>query len=183
MVVAQQHDVAVFQQLGALGVLHVRQEAEGEVDPAAVQRGGDLARRERHGLHAHAWRQLAQPRHQRGQKAALADVAHVDAKELARGGRVEALGLGQRLLQHGQRRLHGHRQPLGARRGRHAAEAAREQRVAQQQAQPREAVAGRRLGQAQGLGGAAHVAGAVDGVEQPEQVEIDRVDMHAIHIR
>jgi hypothetical protein len=182
MALAQQHDVAVLQQRDALGVAHPGQEAEGEVDAAAVERGRDLGGLQGQGLEAHARRQFAEPDHQCRQEAALADVAHVDAEGLARRTGLEALGLVERLLQCAQRRLNGQRQPLGTRRGRDTARRADEQRILQQQPQPAEAMARRRLGEAEGIGGAAHAARAVDGVEEPEQVQVNLIDMHAMHI-
>ena len=57
-----------------------------------------------------------------------------------------------------------------------------EQRVLQQQPQPAQAVAGGRLREAERIGRPAHAARAVDGVEQAQQVQVDGVDMHGIHV-
>jgi hypothetical protein len=133
-------------------------------------------------LDAHARRARLQRRHQAGQEHALAEIAHVQAERLRRALGHEALGLGQRLLQRAQRLLHRLRELLGARRRPHAAAGAHEQRVADEQAQPRQAVADRRLREAELLGGAAHVAMVVHGVEDAQQVEVERRDMHATDI-
>ena len=78
--------------------------------------------------------------------------AQVDAKALARLQWLEALGLGHGDFEHLQRLAHGQRQALGTRRGAHACVRALEQRIAQQQAQPRHGLAGGGLGHAQLLG-------------------------------
>ena len=174
---AQQHHVAVLDQLDPLRLLDRWQEAEREVDAAAVQRVGDLLARQRHGLEAHARRPLAQRGHQRRQETPFADVAHVDAKDLARAQRIEAGRFVERLFQCAQCTAHGLGQPVGLRRGLHAARCAHEQRILQQQPQPRQAMAGGRLGEFERLGGAADVALPVDGIEQAQQVEIDVLEV------
>jgi len=121
---------------------------------------------------------LAQRHHEIGQEAAFADVAHVDAEGLVRGRRVELRRLAQGLLQRHQGTAHGRRQALGARRGLHAGTGAHEERVLEQQAQARQALAHGGLGQVQQLGRTPHLAHAVDGVEHAQQVEIEVLDIH-----
>ena len=175
---AQQHDVAVTQQLHALRVLHRGQKAEGEVDAAAVEQGGDLLARHGQGFEPHAGRLLAQRKHKVGQKTALPDVAHVDAEHLARMQRVEQRGFVERFFERAQGAAHGVGQAVGLGGGLHATAGAHEERVLDQQAQPRERLAGRRLSQVHELGRAADAARAVDRVEQAQQVEVNVFDMH-----
>lgn len=156
----------------------VGKKTKGIVDGAAVQPLGDLVAWHGQGLQPHAGRLVLQRHHQVGQKAALANIAHVDAKDLARLQRVEQGRLVQGLFQQTQRAAHGVGQPVGLGGGLHAAARAHKQRVFDQQTQPRQRLAGCRLCQVQQLGGPAHVARAVDGIEQAQQVEVDVFDMH-----
>jgi len=57
-----------------------------------------------------------------------------------------------------------------------------EQRIAQQQAQPRHGLAGGGLGHAQLLGRAADAAVAVHGVKDAQQVEVQVLDIHLVNI-
>jgi hypothetical protein len=125
---------------------------------------------------------VLQAGHELGQKTALANVAHVQAEQAARAARVEPAGFAQGTGQRGQRALHrlGQRHRRG--RGLHAAGRTHKQRVFHQQAQAGEAVAHRRLGQAQVFGGPAHAAGAVHLVEEAQQVQIQIFDMHDLHV-
>ena len=179
---AQQHDVAVFQELYALRVLDRGQKPERKVDAPAVQRLGNVAAGQRRCLQAHAWGELAQCHHQVRQKTGLANVAHVDAKHLGRLRRVELFGLVQGLLQGRQRRLHRHRQALGLGGGRDAARGAHKERVLHQQAETGQPLAGGRLGQPQQIGGPADAAGPVHRIEHPQKVEVNLVDMHLANI-
>ena len=179
---AQQHTVVVAQQIHPLRGVHTGQKADGEIDLARVQRAGNLVLRIAPAVHLRQRCLLAQGQHQRGQKARLADVAEVQAQAQRRGRRVEAIALVQRRLQQRDGGLHRLGQPLCTWRGPHAAGCAQEQLVSQQQTQPRQALAGGWLRQIQCLGRAAHTAQPVHRVKQAQQVQVDVVDMHGVHV-
>ncbi len=178
---AQQHHVALLQQGLALGARQHRQVAEGQVQPALVQRRGDGLGRHLHRLHPHGRGRAAHGRHQQRQELVGADVAHVHDEAALRMRGVEAVGLLQRHVELAQRRLHLARQLVGLGRGRHAAGDAGEQRVVQQQAQPRQRMADGRLRHTQRLRRAADAACRVHGGKHVQQVEVEVADIHPMH--
>ncbi len=178
---AQQHDVALLQDGQAFGARQSRQVAEGQVQPAVLERRRDGIGRQLHRLDAHARRLAADDGHQRRQEFVGADVAHVHDEAALRMRGVEGLGLVQRHVELAQGRLHLARQLVGLGRRLHATRAAREQRVAQRQPQPGERMAHRRLAEAQRLGGTADAARRVHGREDMQQVEVEVADIHAVH--
>lgn len=179
---AQQHDVALLQDGLALGAGERRQVAERQVQPAVLERRGHGLRGELHGVDAHAGRLAPDGRQQRRQELVRADVAHVHDEAPLRARGVELRALAQREVELAQRRLGLTREQIGARGRRDAAAAADEERIAQRQPQPRQRVADRRLAQAQGLGGAADAARRMHRREDVQQVEVEVLDIHPLHI-
>lgn len=175
---AQQHDITLLQDGRALGAHQPRQVAEGQVQPAVLERRRDGLGRQLHRLDTHARGLAADGGHQRRQKFVGADVAHVHDEAALRARGVEGLGLVQRDVELAQRCLHLARQLVGLGRGHDAAGAAREQRVVQQQPQLRQRMADRRLAQAQRLGRAADAARRVHGGKDMQQVEVELADIH-----
>jgi hypothetical protein len=112
------------------------------------------------------------------QETALADVAHVDAKHLARLQRLKLRRFIQRQLQRGQRAAHRVGQPVSLGRGLHAATGPHKKWVLDQQAQTRQPLAGCRLRQVHQFGRTADVARAVYRVEQAQQVQVYVFYMH-----
>ena len=178
MAPAQQHDITLLQDGLALGAGQRRQVAEGQVQAPVLERRRNRLQRELHRVDAHPRCLAADRGHQRRQELVGADVAHVHDEAPLRARGVEVLGLVERDVELAQRRLDLARELVGARRGRHAAAAAHEERVAQRQAQPRQRVADRRLAQAQRLGSAADAAGRVHGGEDVQQVQVEIPYMH-----
>lgn len=170
---SQQHPVAVRQQLLAERALELGQKADGQVEVATVQGHADLGLRPGFRPHLDARGGLPQFGHQLGQKAGLADVGQVQAQLGAGAPGIEGVARCQPGLEVGQAGLYRAGQIVGPGGGPHPAPRALEQGVAQRQPQAREGLAGRGLGQAQLLGGAAHVAGSIDHIEDPQQVQVE----------
>ncbi len=179
---AQQHDVALLQDGLALGAGQRRQVAEGEVQAPVLERRRHCVGGELHRVDAHPGRLAPDRRHERRQEFVGADVAHVHDEASLRARGVEARALAQGQIDLAQRRLDLARELVGARSRRDAAAAPDEERVAQRQAQPRERMAHRRLAQTEGLGGAADAARGVHRREDVQQVEVEVLDMHFMHV-
>ena len=179
MVGPRQHDVALHEEALLHRLLDAGQVAEGDVDLAGVEGFFDLRVVELMGLDAHTRRIDAHPLHQPGQELGFADVAHVQAEGAPRLRRVEAGRGMQALLEQQHRLLHRMGERVGGGGRLDAAGGADEERVLDEQAQPRQRLAHRRLRQAERLGGAADAALPVDGVEDAHQVQVEVADMHA----
>ena len=134
MALAQQDDVAIPQQLARCGVLHRRQEAEREIDAAAVQRSGDLGARQRQRFDAHAGRQRGAARPSApagsGPRRCRSCAGGRSARDCSGSKASDALSACS--IVH-QRLPHRFGQPVGFGRGRDAARRAHEQGIVDQQ--------------------------------------------------
>jgi hypothetical protein len=174
---AHQHDVAVVDQRLVRGAFDAGQEAEREVDLPGVERllGSAPSRAETNRRARRA--QPAARRASARQEDAFAHVAHVAKLALCAGLKASA---SSSALERLQRARHRQRQLVGARRRPHASAGAHEERVLHHQPKPGQRMAHGGLRQAELLGGAAHLAMAVHGVEDAQQVEVEVSDMHGI---
>ena len=154
------------------------EEADRQVERAGRQRGGDILDVQARRFQPHAGGFALHPLDQRRQELDLAEVRHVEAERAGRGGRVEARAVGERRLEQRQRLPHRPGQLAGEGRRVHAARGAQEERVAEERPQPRERVGHRRLRQAQARRGGRDAALVQHGVEHPQQVEIDVLNIH-----
>lgn len=113
----------------------------------------------------------------RGQQQRFDRVGQADAEGLARVQRIEPAPFLQQLPQLREMVEQRRRHALARRRGAHAPAVAHEQRIAQLRAQAAYRVADRRRRQRQALRGVAQMPLAVDGLEHPQQVQIQLVGL------
>jgi len=178
---AQQHDVALLQDGQALRPRQRRQVADRQVQPPILERRRHGLGRHLHRLQTHAGRLAADGGHQRRQEFVGADVAHVHDEAPLRVRRIEALRLGQRDIELAQRGVDRTRELVGARGRRHAPTAAREERVTQRQAQPRQRVADGGLAEPERLRRTADAARRVHRRKDMQQVQVEVTDIHCVH--
>ncbi len=133
-----------------------------------------------HHLQDRAWRPFAQKTHHlRDQDSATVRTGGYGEAALG-GGRVEARrGQGRLHLQQG--RVQGRADLQRPGRRLHAGGAAREQLVVEQQPQPPQGMADRRLAEAQPVAGPGDVALVQQGVEHPQEIQVDLTEMNSAH--
>ena len=105
-------------------------------------------------------------------------IACRDIEDARRSGRFECRALLQSGAQPVQRVAHGRHQRVGHGRGLHAAALAYEQRVFEMHSQPRKGIADRWLCDVQGLAGAGQAALDIDRLQDGQEIEVDRAQVH-----
>ena len=156
---------------------HAWKEAHGQVDIAAQQHGTRFARGQRHHAHVDARCFPFDRAHQRGQPEGGRRIGHGHAESGVGLRHVEGFRRDGR-FQAGQGRAHGWPQRFGARRGFDAICRADQQFVTEALAQAFDGVRYRRLRHRQVAGCARQVLFRHDGVENTQQVQIQRQKTH-----
>ncbi len=158
---------------------HIVEAGDHEVQAARVK-GFDQIGRDLADLEPRLWRHRAHPGHDRRDQDRTGIGAGRDGEASFRARRIE-VGRRDGRLQGGQRRMQPRSDLDGARRRSHAMGIAPEELIAQGIAQAVERMADGRLAQAQPGSGPGDTLLFQEGVEHPEQIEVDRPDMHGHH--
>lgn len=185
MVAASDNDVMVFgESLGVPGggeEAGVGKEADVEVGAgggvwSVEERGGALD------VELNAWGDGSDRGEERREDLGFGEIRQAEAEGVAGGGEIEIRsGAGEGVAERGEAFEDGGGEGGGTGSGRHFTLTAEEEGIVEERAQAGEGGTGGGLAEAEGAGGAADVALAVEGFKDEEEVEVEAVDIHGMN--